>query len=651
MSKKITAFLIIGIMLIISLSLGISYASYQFDKEQNSLNDITFGCFNLDVTQQINPATNNLYDINLENTYPMSDVKGITNDPHVVTITNNCTSNNYIEETILAVNVLKNNTIPENYIRYATQINNNTVSEAHTLGEITNLSDIEANDVETDKSYIIRTTQVSNGTPQTIKVWFWIDEDAPNSIQGSEFLAKFKIYTKVVEEQFETTPNAPELYYGMIPVKFDSNGNTIFADITKDWYSYENNEWANAVLIDKTVLNQYYHNGSIITRNGSDADNVIPEEYILQYYVWIPRYAYKLFNTEVNGAANKQMIDIKFQNKNEKLLGDSNGAYLTHPAFTYDNKELSGIWVGKYELSATNISTTGNYVNCVDYNCNLSDKMRILPNKPAMTYHNIRVFNQAIVSMSRNNNGFSLNHNEVDTHGIKNTEWGAVAYLSESKYGIYKADGTCANPNQTSSLGCEIFINNVNTGHGTNDEIEGLWSNGPTITGCSGNISKAAIINLSDMSNTAACPTGYSWKENGVLASTTGNMYGIYDMVGGSDEITFSNLSRNPKTFSFTNSGNLFYSYQLDEKYYDKYLNRRILGDATEETLRQPANSYTGGWNMSAANKITTARPYFTRGGNYKSGSSVGIYAYNGSTGLAYSYVSTRAVLVSILDI
>src|SRR5690606_19467069 len=85
--------------------------------------------------------------------------------------------------------------------------------------------------------------------------------------------------------------------------------------------------------------------------------------------------------------------------------------------------------------------------------------------------------------------------NEVNTHMMKNTEWGAVAYLSKSIYG--------AND--------EIWINNSST----------------YTTGCAGNSVSANYYN--------GCQNAYN-TPNGQKASTTHNIYGVYDMSGGALE-------------------------------------------------------------------------------------------------------------------
>ena len=136
MNKKVFVFVIVGFLLILSLALGLSYASYLVDKTQSNNNEITFGCFNLDVTQQTNPLTSELYNINLVNSFPMSDAQGTSKTPYVVTVTNNCTTNTYDTETVIAINVLKTNTISENYVRVATQLGNNQISDLNAFNNI-----------------------------------------------------------------------------------------------------------------------------------------------------------------------------------------------------------------------------------------------------------------------------------------------------------------------------------------------------------------------------------------------------------------------------------------------------------------------------------------------------------------------------------
>ena len=108
---------------------------------------------------------------------------------------------------------------------------------------------------------------------------------------------------------------------------------------------------------------------------------VISEDDIDLWYVWIPRYKYTIFNGN-NGSINPQEIKIEFEsginstgtvkcsdaiNKtdgvgnliSETCKDEKNGYIIngkstyTHPAFTFGNQELTGFWVGKFEVSGT----------------------------------------------------------------------------------------------------------------------------------------------------------------------------------------------------------------------------------------------------------------------------------------------------------
>ena len=59
-----------------------------------------------------------------------------------------------------------------------------------------------------------------------------------------------------------------------------------------------------------------------------------------------------------NGTNVEKAIDIQFEKVGtEKSNGTKNGEWLTHPAFTFGNTELPGIWVGKFETSnSSNLS-------------------------------------------------------------------------------------------------------------------------------------------------------------------------------------------------------------------------------------------------------------------------------------------------------
>ena len=224
----------------------------------------------------------------------------------------------------------------------------------------------------------------------------------------------------------------PELYSGLIPIVYDNNDNIVVANVNSSWYNYDNFKWANAILIDQSnsAIKNKYLNSDGTYKSGTQVDM----SDVLQMYVWVPRYKYQLFNVSGN-STSAQMINVEFESADTpKSTGTQNSQWLTHPAFTFGSTELNGIWVGKFESS------------------NTTSDVKIIPNVSSL--RDLSVANMFNASRSiESNTKYGLVSSEVDTHMMKNMEWGAVAYLSQSKYGKY------GNPNYTED-NKEIYVNN-----------------------------------------------------------------------------------------------------------------------------------------------------------------------------------------------
>lgn len=191
---------------------------------------------------------------------------------------------------------------------------------------------------------------------------------------------------------------SPEISEGMIPVKWDGS-QWVKANLKEKWYDYDAKEWANVVLVTQEKRDIYEQ---------AEYGTVIIESDVLAYLVWIPRYRYKLFNVEFAYILPRE-IEIEFENKSTvKSTGSSNGEWLTHPAFTFGEKELNGFWVGKFKMG-------GNAETPV-----------MKANETMIKYMNVStMFN--IAKKFNNSETYGLT-NAVDAHLMKNMEWGAIAY-------------------------------------------------------------------------------------------------------------------------------------------------------------------------------------------------------------------------------
>ena len=442
----------------------------------------------------------------------------------------------------------------------------------------------------TNKSYLKTTISIKAKTKKTytLTITFKNTDELQNDYQGKTFKATVGIDTEVIKEYKEALLNGtdPVLSDNLIPVIIADDGTVTKADTTSDWYSYENKKWANAVILSDNT--QTYNNGDII-----------PEDNIESYFVWIPKYSYQIFNLgeidDNTGTAvpTAQEIQIKFGTTNTNDSNDGEcttpmtsgasgnckvGDYMTSPAFISMN--TNGLWVAKFE-------TTGN-----------TSYITVKPNQTSLRSLNVKTMFETAYNYKRDN----------DSHMMKNTEWGAVAYLSHSKYGI----------------NTEVRINN-NTKY-----ITGYAATDNYTTSIGTNSSKTLPYNTS---------TGYK-------ASTTGNITGIYDMSGGVFEFMASLRSETYGSSGFDSTTLKAYN----SKYYDIYdsssaaktYSKRILGDATGEM--GPFYNYKN-WYDDDSHFAYSYNPWFYRGGFYSDGKLAGQFAFNRDTGGANSFYGFRLVL------
>jgi len=315
--------------------------------------------------------------------------------------------------------------------------------------------------------------------------------------------------------------NKPELTTGMIAVTYDeTNSRWVKADTNNkagdnQWYDYNSQMWANAVTVNDAVESGTGSDG--VSRHSRDyyintlpVGDPISMDDINTMWVWIPRYKYAI----PTGTGARE-INIIFESKNTtKSTGNAEDTnYRTHPAFSFGTTEVRGIWVGKFEPSVANQAST-----CYEFDNNCDDlslSITIIPN--ARSWRNIKVQNAYLASRTMQNNTTYGTSTDGNIHMAKDSEWGSVAYLSHSKYGKY-GNSIYEDANK------EIYQNKSDTyitgsSNGTPSQIDFSSSQ------CAYNI-------ITDRgSGTGACGAG---------ASTTGNIYGIYDMSGGAWEYTMS---------------------------------------------------------------------------------------------------------------
>lgn len=127
--------------------------------------------------------------------------------------------------------------------------------------------------------------------------------------------------------------------------------------------------------------------------------------------------------------------------------------------------------------------------------------------------------------------------------------------------------------------------------------------------------------------------------------STTGNVYGVYDMAGGTWEYVLGFLQAS----SITGISELL-GADIPKSLY--------AGTSTDAATNYNANSLTSLWEYSAtglnntawdgttSNFITTSNPFFIRGGAQNASATSGIFAYGAKSGAADNGVSFRPSII-----
>ncbi len=415
-----------------------------------------------------------------------------------------------------------------------------------------------------------------------------VKDENKYALEDTNFCEEKRVYSQSV-----LNGSIPELNDKLVPVIYE-DGSWKVANPYEKWYDYSAKEWANAVILSDKGKDKKVGDTLTLPTSPTDASN----SDVMAMFVWIPRYSYTISSTAGSNKDNPGLIDIKFVNVDTKetgtatYTGDTPRNWYTHPAFTFGSEELSGIWVGKFETSAKADSIC--YSSASDTNCNnTTQDPYILPNVYSLRYQ--KVSNQFETAKKFNQN---LN-NALDSHMMKNSEWGAVAYLSHSEYG--KED--------------EVYINN-----------------------CSSYITGIGADSASDSSSATTCNDDAN-KYNGtsgVNASTTGNEYGIYDMSGGTYEYVMGvyNKTKGSSGFSDNLTG-------INEKYYDNY-ETTIATDYKGHALGETSKWYN---DYANAYFVSSSSPWFTRGGAFYNTSDAGVFYFGSNSGVSYSDHSFRVVL------
>lgn len=335
---------------------------------------------------------------------------------------------------------------------------------------------------------------------------------------------------------------------------------------------------------------------NIMLSDGSNVDSATGK--VLKegsMFVYIPRFAYKIENSNYHTGTGGQ-VKIKFLNANNTCKDGSNITIQTSANSSVSeiatNSTTDYILHPAFTWSTTALEGiwVAKYEASRQTAGTTSDQIgtgSLQVKKGVTTWRNISILDawQETLKMNATGNMYGLKTDS--TPGlISNAEWDATCYLARSVYG-----------------------KNEKIGNNTNSNM---------LTGVGGN-----------------------------ETSTTGNVYGIYDLAGGTWEYVLGYLSSATSntyvaSFDSINSGYKTV-YQGNSTDAQTNYNANHLTTVWEYSSQGTGN---GSWDGMESNFLTTIAPFFIRGGIYNSNNNGGELAYRAETGDADPGITFRPSII-----
>lgn len=388
------------------------------------------------------------------------------------------------------------------------------------------------------------------------------------------------------------------LINNMIPIYYDEgeNGwkkaNVNNNDSNNIWYDYAHFRWANVALIENVDNN-------ITTYVNAAPGTLIPSNVISAYFVYIPEFKYYVISSD--GSTRRERVN------NVVFRGDSNTLFYSN-MMCFDNySSFYDSHLFSENCLASNTEDIDNVINGYEESVNPSDNFSHFIHKGSGKWiskfgatlrdGNVKVLpNQNMLSTDTSfidivfnlniDTSFGISNQDVQTYVSTNTDWSAAVILATSEFGkiynpMYQTDNN------------KVFTR--------------VYNNSSTITGRSSNYTNSSnnlvftddslatynnLTNLSHTQNNIVYPVGYK----GAGASTTGTIYGIYDMSGGLPTTVMAFVLKEDGTFpggidiSYPGpiDGYSYIRYNGIVDSYDKayYLSSFKYGDTIKENIK-----------------------------------------------------------------
>ena len=377
-TKRITL-TVIGVLLMISLVMGISYAAWRLTLSQTTANTVNTSCFNITFKEENT--------ILLENTFPMYDKDGQQLTPYIFTIKNNCSAYATYQ---IQLEIINTSTLKDEYLKIMIDEKNPVILNTLQTGEKT-LSNAS-------RAYIIDNNALDVNEEKTYNIRVWLDENVTTEtegVQNSSWSAKITInaqytdhlptdYEKCVSKYGEDSiqcsiladldetgkcptvnedgtvvVNSAEATDGYVCSAPDDYGTSYYfrGNVENNWVKFANSYWriiringddsirmiyaGDATVIDgldnkEEVLKNGYNDGSTdYTQIGESAFNSSSDDnaYVGYMYGTIGASTYEDTHANTNDSTIKEVIDSWYE---AHLKSTEYESYLSDTLFCND---------------------------------------------------------------------------------------------------------------------------------------------------------------------------------------------------------------------------------------------------------------------------------------------------------------------------
>ena len=440
MKDKSRYFLIGGIVLLVCVFIGISYAYWQLTLQQSGTNVVTTDCFNITFTDS--------NDINLQKAYPITDSEGSSLAPYTFTIENTCDGPAGYQiniETMSQDSGVK--VLPEEYLK-ANLIE--TDSSNISTNNLTSDYEVSTTIDGAIKAYMLDTGIIQGKTSKTFELRLWLDYDTPviDEVMNATYNGKISVISTyreapsnmIMAKDFTIDPETAEgdINQDTMQIISDSfwqhnmNIKTITFESTldpKEGVAYTYDISANQ---DGSVMAYLVENGTVqspVTQESIPAYDMYIQSNGKVYANYDSSWLFGLFGnlTEIN---NLQNLDTSYAtNMNSMFLNDGQLVELDLSSFDTSNVTDMGYmfsWMSFLtELDLSSFDTS-----------NVTDMSSMFSWMPSLTELNLSSFDTSNVTnmseMFYTENGSALTRLNLSTFDTSN-----VTDMSYMFFGMY----------------------------------------------------------------------------------------------------------------------------------------------------------------------------------------------------------------------